>query len=527
MSEQSGLSTNDAVLEALSRILPDGAFVRRGESAEIETSEGNIADIAGTLTAHGYSLAGIVVDWKDAGWTCRYPFYGSTHPGFIQLLFHGMEGEPIPSISQYVFSADWHEREVEDLFEIPFVDHPLLGDFVLHNEAWPEGIAPMRPGFSANDTRPPQGPRSWRPQRFVEAPGAFSMSVGPVYSGIAESAQFRLESEGEQIVHGTSRLFYKYRGLEKLVEGRSLDDTLLLAERMNGTAAVAHALALAQSAEEIGCVAPPPRAQALRVVFAELERLRAHASTVEDLVESTGLQVPTAMLSSVVEDLLRVSATASGHRYLFGLIRPGGVAADLGAEAAVAVSGGVREAAGRLQKVMDVLAYDNGFLDRVEEVGVLSAAQALRFGVVGPVGRASGLGKDLRAVHPYSGYEHCDVQVAHAEEGDAYARARVLVEEAAESARIIAKVLHDLPPGPVQAQWQPQEGSAIGWSEAPVGAAFHWLSLSADGTVSRWHAMPPSFANWPALATAIEGFAFQDFPIILASFGLSVAEADR
>lgn len=521
------LAPNAALLAALSKFLPRDALVRDGDQAEIMTSAEQLPRVVDSAVRHGYALAGIVLEWENVRWHCRYVFYCLSRSGFVHVLLRGEAGDQLPSISPITFAADWPEREIEDLFEIPFEGHPLLGDFVLHNEDWPEGVAPMRPAYGPAKPKPPRAERVWRPQRFVDAPGAFSMSVGPVYSGIAESAQFRLESEGEQILHATPRLFYKYRGLEKIAEDRDVEDVLLLAERLNGTSAVAHSLAFAQAAEAIAQLAPPPRALILRLVFAELERLRSHICTIEDLVESTGLQVPTAMLAALVEDLLRLSGRIAGHRYLFGLVRLGGVATDIGEAEVSDIVNTTRQAAQRLEPIVNQLAYDNGFLDRVEQVGVLQVQSALHHSVVGPAGRASGLGRDLRSIQPYGAYRERKLPVALAQEGDAYARLRVLAEEASGSQRLIEEALGALPAGPVRMAWQPQAGAALGWSEAPLGAAFHWLRLASTGQVLRWHAMPPSFANWPVLALAVEGAAFQDFPIILASFGLSVAESDR
>ncbi len=521
------IAPNAAVLAALSEILPRDSVRRGGDQAEVETSLERLPSVVDTVVRNGYALAGIVTEWEDAGWLGRYAFYCSSCPGFVHVFVHGKPGDALPSISPYVFSADWHEREIEDLFEIPFEGHPLLGDFALHNEDWPEGVAPMRPDYDRDEPKPPRSGRVWRPQRFVKAPGAFTMSIGPIYSGISESAQFRLESEGEQILYATPRLFYKYRGLEKIAEGQDVEDVLLLAERLNGTSAVGHAAAFAQAAEAIAMVTPPPRAAALRLVFAELERLRSHLCTIEELVESTGLQVPTAMLSSLVEDLLRLSGRVAGHRYLFGLVRPGGLTLDIGDAETADIVKTSREATARLSRIVDQLAYDNGFLDRVEQVGTLQVPKALHHGVVGPVGRASGLSKDLRVIHPYGAYRDCEVRIALADEGDAFARFRVLAGEAVESQHLMEQALSSLPAGPVLAPWRPRADAALGWSEAPLGAAFHWLRLSPTGKVLRWRIMPPSFTNWPALATVVEGAAFQDFPIILASFGLSVAESDR
>jgi formate hydrogenlyase subunit 5 len=113
-------------------------------------------------------------------------------------------------------------------------------------------------------------------------------------------------------------------------------------------------------------------------------------------------------------------------------------------------------------------------------------------------------------------------------EGDGYARLRVLFEEAAQAVAIIGQIAAGLPRGRVLApRIEPEAGAALGAVEAPLGAAFHWVRLGQDGRVLRWRITPPSFTNWHGFHWAAENFAFQDFPIIMASFGLSNAECDR
>ena len=169
----------------------------------------------------------------------------------------------------------------------------------------------------------------WEPPTIVTAPGAFTMPIGPVFSDFAESAHFLLESVGEDVIRTIPRFFYKYRGVEKIAEGQPADRALLLAERFSGIAAFAHGLAFCQAVEAICGIEPPPRAQALRTVFAELERLRSHAAAITGICNSTALAVATSQAALIEEDLLRLSCEVTGHRYLFGSVVPGGVACDL------------------------------------------------------------------------------------------------------------------------------------------------------------------------------------------------------
>jgi hypothetical protein len=161
----------------------------------------------------------------------------------------------------------------------------------------------------------------WKPPTVVEALGAFAMPIGPVFSDFAESAHFLLETVGEDVIRTIPRLFYKYRGVEKVAEGQPIDRALLLAERFSGTSAFAHGLAFCQAVEAICGIEVPPRSQALRTVFAELERLRHHAAVITGICNSTALAVATSQAALIEEDLLRLTCEAVQHRYFFGTVK--------------------------------------------------------------------------------------------------------------------------------------------------------------------------------------------------------------
>jgi Ni,Fe-hydrogenase III large subunit len=176
-----------------------------------------------------------------------------------------------------------------------------------------------------------------------------------------------------------------------------------------------------------------------------------------------------------------------------------------------------------------MLRYSSSFLDRLEEVGIVTDTHAKSYGLVGPIARASGIARDIRKLLPYAGYGSLDFSVPVEHEGDGYARLRVLFAEAEQSASIIRHILLFSPPrGSISLHHiQFRAGAALAAVEAPMGATLHWVRLDAEGKVVRYHITPPSFTNWHGFHVAAENFAFQDFPIILASFGLSNAECDR
>jgi Ni,Fe-hydrogenase III large subunit len=265
----------------------------------------------------------------------------------------------------------------------------------------------------------------------------------------------------------------------------------------------------------------------LRLFIAELERLRHHVGVIAGICESTALTVAASQVSLLEEDLLRVSGVLTGHRYLFGLAVPGGMAADIGDAACLEALGRCGDVLRRLERVERMLTVSSSFLDRLEEVGFISERDARAFGLVGPIARASGVARDLRRAQPYGGYGQRVFDIPTEREGDGYARLRLLFAEARQSVRLMEGAVGGLRAGAVAVPIQLRAGGALGWVEAPRGAAFHWVRLNPDGTVARYRIVPPSFANWLGFRLSVENFAFQDFPIILSTLDLSAGENDR
>ena len=501
-----------------------------GLTCEIHCPSEKLPEVCGQLFLQWkLSFAGLIVEEAAEEWHLRYCFYGGAAMGWVHLLvYFPLNVRTVPSIVRFVHAADWHEREAEDLFGLTFEGHPRLGDFILHNDAWQESVEPMRRRFDPQEALRHRKPDTeWRPLRIVQEPGAFVMPIGPKYSGVTESVHFLLETVGEDVIRSIPRLFYKWRAVEKLAEGKSVDDCLLLAERFAATTAFAHGLAFCQAVEAVCSAAVPPRARILRVFLAELERLRQHAGAIQEICESTALVVANSQAGILEEDLLRISGELTGHRYLFGLLSPGGLLCDLSDDACNNCLSASQQVLQKLLELQKRLRVASSFLDRLEEVGFISLRDATVYGLLGPVARASGLIGDLRKMLPYSDYQNFAFDVPSEHEGDGYARLRILFAEAQQSVRIMEQAIAALPGGGICAAPRLRSGAALGWVEAPRGGAFHWVRLGEDGKIARYRIIPPSFANWHGFHLAVEKFAFQDFPIILSTFDLSVAENDR
>lgn len=504
-------------------------FSESSMTAEFRCKRKEVARLCDWLfNKKNYHFSGLVVE-ENTLWELHYLFAGQGEMGRIRVsTVATLQERRFPSVSAVVHAADWHEREAEDLFGLVFEGHPRLGDFILHDDAWQEGVAPMRNRFDPVSALSNRKPRDdWRPRRVVDVPGAFVMPIGPVFSGIAESVHFQLETIGEEVLRVFPRLFFKYRSVEKIAEGCEIDDVILLAERFSGTTAFSHALAFSMAIEQLGKAQVPTRAQVLRCFFAELERLRNHLGTINGICSSTGLAVATSQVAVLEEEALRLAGSLAGHRYLFGLAVPGGLSRDFHNQSlreAITRAKGIVERLGEIEKL---LIDTSSFLDRIEEVGIIRKQQARNYGLVGPVARASGYCNDLREIQPYAAYDACKFEIPSESEGDGYARFRVLLAEAKQSLRIMEQAVADLPDGPVFAESEAAAGIGLAGVETPRGATWHWVHLDEGGRLKRYRLITPSFANWHGFHLAAENFAFQDFPIILATFGLSVAENDR
>ncbi|MGH2443355.1 MAG: NADH-quinone oxidoreductase subunit C, partial [Chloroflexota bacterium] len=441
-----------------------------GDRLRVEMVPLAVADMTATLVRdHDCEFASLVVEETDAkdGFKLRYFFYVPDDAILIEIETQAAAGVSLPAISDRVHAADWHEREAEDLFGIHFAGHPFLGDFVLHDTVWPEAVAPMRHRFDARKrvAEPGLG-AEWQPRRVLQEEGALMLPVGPIWGDYHEAGLWLLETPGEQIRLAHSRLFYKYRAVEKIAEGQTPVQALLLAERFSGNSAFAHAFAYCQALEKIaGCVVPL-RAQALRRVFAELERLRYHAASIAELAGSTALSVGKAMGQEVEERWLRLAGEVCGHRYLFGMCVPGGLAWEPGETLLARLRAGVKDISKASAELERMLIYSSGFLDRIEEMGTLTPELAELYGVVGPVARGSGRSLDLRRSLPYGGYDAWPMQVPHEIEGDGYARLRVFFAEIRASTALIEVQLADLPAGPIASDCPPQAGAALAWAEA-------------------------------------------------------------
>jgi Ni,Fe-hydrogenase III large subunit len=410
--------------------------------------------------------------------------------------------ESYPALTPRLGAAFWYEREIHDAFGVVPEGHPRLEPLV-------------RLGSPEASALP----------RHVTGYGIFTIPHGPVRSGVLESIEYLVETPGEAIPHLNMRVFYKHRGVQDRFGGMTPADAVLLAERTEGIASVAHALAFSHAIERIAGCAPPVTAQLVRVLHAELERIANHLDVAVRLADAAGLAVATARFALHKERVLRLVSRLCGSRFGRGVVVPGGISAPPllpPAQLRAALDGLAKPVAADATALMTT----SSFLDRLRGTGPLTPERARRHGALGPVGKAAGFADDARLARPYDAYRALAVPSAKSHiAGDALVRLRVRWEEVDQSFRLLRQVADDLAeraPDLYSVTCQPVSGRAVGWAEAPQGEVLYDVNIEG-GRITRCHPRSASFHNLVLMHEVFTGDILTDFPFIEASFGLSVA----
>ena len=429
------------------------------------------------------------------------------------------------SLSQLVPSATWYEREIHDLFGLVATDGIDLDPLVF---AFPPGSPRPRPGSGRTLSR--VDPDLTPLHAHVRGEGVFTIPYGPVRSGVFEAVEYVVETPGEDIPYLRTRIFYKHRGVEMRFEGASIDDGVLVAERCEGVASVAHALAYCEAVERIAGVEISRGASLIRVIHAELERIANHLDSIIRHTEAAGQAVAYARFSLHKEHVQRLRARLCASRFGRGVVVPGGVRGPLQLGPAPLLDA-VTDFEDALKPDLALLMSTPSFLDRLRATGILSARTAQRYGALGPLGRASGQNDDVRFTRPYAAYAHLGHQPsAPRNGGDALARQQVRLDEITESLHLIRQATIQLDEGvvPRDAGWRvpvgTPSGEAFGWSESPQGELLYLVTIR-DGRLQRVKPRSASFHNLALFAATFPKNILTDFAFIEASFGLSIAGA--
>jgi Ni,Fe-hydrogenase III large subunit len=429
----------------------------------------------------------------------RFPSVGRLHPAAIRL-----------------------ERAVQDLYG--------LG---------PEGAVDGRPWLDHGrwETRHPLGgaesgaaPSPAYAFLPVEGESLHRIPVGPVHAGIIEPGHFRFTANGETVVRLEERLGYVHKGIDFLMSGTPVETAARLACHVSGDSAVAYGIAFARAVEAALGIEPPPRAQWLRALMGELERIANHFGDFGAICNDASFALLHAHCGILRERALRAADACFGHRLMMGCISPGGVTVDPGREGLAALTALVEEIRRRFPKLVEL--YDNtaSLQNRTVGTGVLRSDLARQFGCGGYIGRASGRPFDARRLPGYPPYPSLRFDVPVQDAGDVNARVWIRIREIEQSLALVEQMLQQLPVGEVRAAIADRavegQGEGMALVEGFRGDVLAWVRLAGPGRIAACRLRDPSWFQWPLLEAAIEGNIVADFPLCNKSFNCSYSGHD-
>ncbi len=360
----------------------------------------------------------------------------------------------------------------------------------------------------------------------------FVLNIGPVHPSTHGVFRMRTLLDGEVVVDIESVFGYLHRGIEKLAEERTYTGVIPLTDRLDYLASMSNNLAYVLAVEKLADIEVPERAEYLRVIIAELQRIASHLIAVGAFVNDCGaFFTPFLYMFREREKILDLFDMVSGQRLLYNYMRVGGFNQDIPDEFLPALDKFVGQMPGFINEYDRLLAENEVLLARSKGVGILPKELAINISASGPVLRASGVEWDIRKADPYSVYDRFEFDIPTGTAGDCYDRYRVRIEEMRQSVRIIKQAMEQLPAGAVRSEVlhlvRPPVGEAYAHIEAPKGELGFYLVSDNSIAPYRCHIRAPSLLNLTALRDMIVGWKIADAIIIFGSIDITMGEVDR
>jgi Ni,Fe-hydrogenase III large subunit len=450
-------------------------------------------------------------------------------PSTQQILTASIEAHAghVPSLAVFHAPASRLERAISDLFGIEFVGLPDQRPWLDHG--WWPVHRPLAESHARSELQQVNVPAQRYRFLETEGPSLHQIPVGPVHAGIIEPGHFRFTASGETVARLEERLGYTHKGIETLLRGRPIDEAARIAARVSGDSTVAYSFVFARATEAALGFQPPPRAQSLRAVMAELERIANHLGDIGAICNDAAFSMMHAECGILREETLRTCAAAFGHRLMMDVVIPGGVAADLEPAGEDAILSLLHRLERQFPELIELYENTASLQDRTVGTGTVAAALAAEFAAPGYVGRASGRGFDARSCLPYPPYDVLPIKVAVRTEGDVDARVWVRILEIQHSIGWLQGALPQLPRGPVRLPLDSLSAASVEGSalvEGFRGDILGYVRIGPEGRIERCHLRDPSWLLWPLLEAAIEGNIVADFPLCNKSFNCSYSGHD-
>jgi membrane-bound hydrogenase subunit alpha len=362
----------------------------------------------------------------------------------------------------------------------------------------------------------------------------YTIPIGPIHPALKEPIQLMLEIEGEKVVDTDVRVGQVHRSIEWLGMNRNNPvQTIYLAERICGICNICHPFCLAMAVEQAANITVPDRAEYIRVIAAEMERIHSHILWAGVAAHEIGFDTVFYLTWRVREEIMDLIEYVFGNRVTKAVLQFGGVRRDITAEQLPRIRESLNYYKSIFEHLRRIFLEDKTVQMRTRNVGVLSTEDALKLLAVGPTCRASGVPKDVRQDQPYSAYADLNVKaitpdiVTGTVVGDVYDRIIVRLLEVKQAIEIIEECIARMPEGPIMSETKMPRllklltdaaGEGIGRVEAPRGEDIHYVRLEAgQSTLGTWKVRAPTYVNLVAVPTILKGSQIADVPIAFAS----------
>ena len=363
----------------------------------------------------------------------------------------------------------------------------------------------------------------------IDSDETHEVAVGPVHAGVIEPGHFRFQCYGEKVFHLEIALGYQHRGIENALSGTPGLKTIHYMETLAGDTTIGHSTAYSMIIEALRGITPYPRAEAIRAIALELERIANHIGDLGALAGDIGYLPSKSFCGRLRGDALNMTAEICGNRFGRNLVRPGGVKYDLDRPLIDKLLLKIKEFRNDAVQAAEIMWDVPSVLERFEETGVLTKETAEQIGMVGPSARASGLKRDVRSRFPTGTYRFNHVPIVTYESGDVFARALTREMEINRSIKFIQDILKNPPASPLM-NAKVENNAADSFAAAMVegwrGEICHTAITDKNGGFIRYKVTDPSFHNWFGLACCMKNGAISDFPVCNKSFSLSYCGHD-
>ena len=430
-------------------------------------------------------------------------------------------GESFPSLTPDCPQVHLFEREIAEQFGLVPEGHPWLKPVRF--------VKSGRPGHDAWGRPEATLPKIGVVEFYqVEGEEVHEVAVGPVHAGIIEPGHFRFQCHGEQVFHLEISLGYQHRGVERAMVEGAPNRAIHYMETLAGDTTVGHATAYCQAMEGLAACNVPARAQVLRGIALELERLANHTGDLGALAGDVGFLPTASYCGRLRGDFLNMTAILCGNRFGRGLIRPGGVGFDVDGAAVEELRQRMEATLRDVENAVDLLWNSPSVMSRFEETGTVPLETCRTIGMVGPAARACGLESDVRQDFPTGIFRFSQIPVSTGQDGDVFERAFIRWLEIQRSGDFILEQVKMLVGGAVQVTPQAlaKDSFVVSLVEGWRGAICHVGMTDGAGRWARYKVVDPSFFNWMGLAMALRNQQISDFPLCNKSFNLSYCGFD-